>query len=205
MEGMIKQIQEEVQKRMESVIQGQIEEKTKPLEILLTTYKDESIHLKAENEIIKKSMEAYKASNALFIVENQKLKEKVDTFKKIEAMLATYSAAPAAAPAAPAAAAAPARAAPRTREERNSIVGDKKEKRTYPMRPMSPHINEPVKTRIKLARHINFTDDEIREIRRLATLPGPDRLTDKKIGELYGIIPNSICGIACRKTYKWVK
>jgi hypothetical protein len=202
MEGMIKQIQEEVQKRMESVIQGQIEEKTKPLEILLTTYKDDSIRLKAENETIKKSMEAYKASNALFIVENQKLKEKVDTFKKIEAMLATYSAAPAAAAAA-APDAAPARAARLTRDDRNTIVAAKK--RDYPMRPMSPHINEPVKTRIKLPRFINFTDDEIREIRRLATLPGADRPTDKKIGEQFGIISNSISGIACRKTYKWVK
>jgi len=227
MEQMVKEIEQQVKMRMESAIKAEIEEKTKAIQVMLTATKEEAFQIKAkhfnmaeENRTLKaeiaslktgfddangevtkanEDIKAYKAGNIKYSMENaklkeenNKLKEKLEAFTRMEAMIAKY-ANPAPAPA----------SAPAPAPAENTII--KKVKAGAKRLHINPHINEPVKTRPKLKANINFTNAEVREIRRLWALPASQRPSMVKLAEDYGAEGSTIRKIADGKSYLWVK
>jgi regulator of replication initiation timing len=180
------------------VVTAQIQ---KDIQTRIQTHLDDNATLKAENEMLKERIEkgetliqAFNNGNNKFREENSELKKKLEAFTNMESLIKAINSIVPATAAAAAPAAAPAK---------NRIIV--KRKSLGKKRPDSAHIALPVKERPKLHGFCNFTDEEIREIRRLRAATGKDRLTNAQLSERYGTDMTAISSICNGKTYKWVK
>jgi regulator of replication initiation timing len=215
MEQMVKEIEQQVKMRMESAIKAEIEEKTKAIKEENFQIKAKQINMAEENKTLKteitklkEDIEAYKAGNIKYSLENTKLKEKLEAFTRMETMIAKYANPALANKPVAFRATTPAPApAPAPAENIILVVNSDGTKKQDPKKRLglSPYLNQPVKTRPKLKGNINFTDDEVREIRRQWALPYATRPSPSEMAETWGADKSTVRKIGIKEAYMWVK